>query len=131
MINLSESHLQRSGLMAILASAIMALLGYLLPGDSLINPAFIVGIAFVLALFGLFAVLRPYVPKKLAFIGAVTSYIAMVASAIVALNYNDEVVALGGYAIGFISFLAILAKLFLLLGVSHVIFPGKADTEEQ
>lgn len=123
MITISEKKLQRSGYIAILASALMALLGFIVPSDSLINPAFIIAIAFVLALFGLFLVLRPHVPKKVAFIGAVASYGAMVATTIVALNYNDEVVALGNYAIGFISFLAILAKLFLLLGVSHIVVP--------
>jgi uncharacterized protein YjeT (DUF2065 family) len=131
MINLSEQQLQRTGLIAILASGVLALLGYLLPKAALLNPAFVIGIAFVLALFGLFLVLRPYVQKKVAFIGAVASYVAMVASTVVALNFNDEAIALGGYAIIFIAFLAILAKLFLLLGVSHVVFPKKWESDKK
>lgn len=130
MKSISPQQLQRTGFITIGASFVLALIGFVLPSDGLINPAFAVGIAFVLALFGLFLVLRPFVPQKMAFIGAVASYLALVATTIVALNYNEEAIALGSYAIGFVSFLAILAKLFLLLGVSHVVFPTKSSDKK-
>jgi len=131
MKSISHQQLQRVGLIVIGASGVLAFLGYLLPKDGLINPAFAMGIAFVLALFGLFLILRPFVSKNVAFIGAVASYFALVTTTIVALNYNEEAIALGTYAIVFVSLLAILAKLFLLLGVSHIVFPLNKDGDTE
>lgn len=124
---ITSQSLQKSGVIAILASAVLAAVAFLMPDDTAVNPAFVVAVAFVLALFGLFLVLRPHIPKKVAFIGAVVSYMALIVTTMVALNFNEEAVAMGGYAIGFVAFLAILSKLFLLLGVSHIVFPGKSS----
>jgi hypothetical protein len=123
MTNVSESMLYRAALGSILGALVLVALALMVPIPDLIQPVFLFGIATVLFIFGLAILLRPYVPKKTAYIATVIGYVTLTAFALFAANDSDRLVEMGEWPIYMVGFLALVFKLFLLLAVSHIVFP--------
>jgi hypothetical protein len=127
MAKVSESMLYRAALGSILGALLLLVLGILLPVPDVIAPVFLFGIATVLFIFGLAILLRPYVSKKTAYIATVFGYVALTAVALFAAHDRDRLVEMGEWPIYVVGLLAIIFKLFLLLAVSHIVFPRVKD----
>jgi len=115
--------LYRAALGSILGALVLLALGILMPVPDIIQPVFLYGIATVLFIFGLAILLRPYVPKKAAYIATVVGYVTLTGFALFAAHDRDRLVEMGEWPIYTVGFLAIVFKLFLLLAVSHIVFP--------
>lgn len=125
MKSISDSQMKRMGLLIMATALILTWIALRMPIQPIIEPVFVHGISFVLGLLGLFFLLRPYVSRTVSFVGAIASYLMLVGLSMFGVNNPELMAEWGGYGVIVVGILAGFAKVFLILGVSHILYPKK------